>query len=236
VRFNETVPLRAPLGLDLEGSSDGNATDPPPPSGVRLAEGSGSLRAQDAALVQAALRGDPAAAPAIVRRYRPLVRRYLGASLSGRDLDDHVQEVFARCFEYLTRLRDPSSLRSFIIGITLRLVGTERRRRRVRRWETLTITGELPEPRPQDEDLDARQAVWRTREILGRLRPESCLLLELRFVQEKKLTEVAESLGVSVATAKRQLARASARMRAMAQGEGVVSTSRATRAGPAEPR
>jgi RNA polymerase sigma-70 factor (ECF subfamily) len=211
------------MACDLEGPSVGESTEAPPPSEVRIRFGRCSLRAQDAALVHATLAGDSSAAPAIVVRYRPLVRRYLSASLSGRDLDDHVQEVFARCFEHLKRLRDPSSLRSFIIGITLRLVGTERRRRRVRRWETLTMTGELPERRLEDEDIDSRQAVWRTREILGRLRPDSFLLLELRFVQEKKLTEVAESMGVSVATAKRQLARASARVRAMARGEDVVA-------------
>ena len=172
-------------------------------------------------MVEAALRGDRSAAPAIVARYRSLVRRYLLASLTPGDVDDHLQEVFARCFERLETLRDPSALRSFLIGITLRLVGSERRRRRVRRLEMLTETGELPEPH-LEEDVASRQAVWRTRAILDRLRPESCRVLELRFVQEQKLSEVAQNLGVSLATAKRHLARASARIRALAHGEHAI--------------
>ncbi|HZU81672.1 MAG TPA: sigma-70 family RNA polymerase sigma factor [Polyangiaceae bacterium] len=212
----EVVPDVAPV--DHPGLVDGEGYDAAPESQVRLALASpGSARTQDAALVRAALVGDRSAAPAIVRRYRPLVRRYVGACLSPADeVDDHVQEVFARCFEHLGRLRDPSSLRSFIIGITLRLVGTERRRRRVRRIERLTATGELPEPLPPDDGVETRHTIWRTREMLGKLKPESSRVLELRFVQEHKLSEVAEQMGVSVATAKRQLARASARVRALA--------------------
>jgi RNA polymerase sigma-70 factor (ECF subfamily) len=215
-RREEDAKSEPPLLLD-----DGSL-EPAPPSQVRLvASGRSSARSHDAALVRAALSGDRSAAPAIVKRYRPLVRRYVAFSLAG-EVDDHEQEVFARCFERLGHLRDPSSLRSFIIGITLRLVGSERRRRRVRRLETLTTSGELPERVLPEEGVDSRQAVWRTREILGRMRPESCQLLELRFVQERKLKEVAASMGVSVATAKRQLARASARIRALAKNEEVV--------------
>jgi RNA polymerase sigma-70 factor (ECF subfamily) len=177
----------------------------------------------DATLVRGALDGDPGPALVIVKRYLPLVRRILRASGTGPDLEDTTQEVFARCFQCLPRLRDPTSLRSFIFGIALRLAATERRRRR-RRWrERLTPTGELPEPYPSRSDADAREVVSRTREILGRLRPEACLALNLRFVQEKELTEVAANMGVSLATAKRHLARASARVRAMAHGEPVVA-------------
>jgi RNA polymerase sigma-70 factor, ECF subfamily len=210
---------------DANGPDEGGGPgpEPPPLSHACLGTVRDGRPAIDARLVHAALGGDGAAAPAIVARYRPLVRRYLRALLSGGDVDDHAQEVFARCFENLGRLRDPASLRSFIIGITLRLVGSERRRRRVRRWEVLTMTGDLPDQSRDDADIGVRQTVLRARDLFGKLRPESRLVLELRFIQEKKMSEVAATLGVSVATAKRQLARASARVRAMAQNEVVVA-------------
>ncbi len=197
------------MPLDPHGPPGSEAHPPSPKLGPQQAPPS------DAALVRAALARQAGAAPAIVARYRPLVRRWLWASVPGHDMDDLVQEVFARCFQCLPRLRDPAALRSFLIGITLRLASSERRRRR-RRWrETLTSTGELPDSHGPDDGADARQAVWCTREVLSRLSPESVRVLELRFLQDKELTEVADGMGVSLATAKRHLARASARLRAM---------------------
>ena len=167
----------------------------------------------DAALVGAALARQAGAAAAIVAKYRSVVRRCLWTP--GHEVDDLVQEVFARCFERLPQLRDPSALRSFVIGIALR-VGADERRRRRRRWrELLTSTGELPETIVED-GVELRHALRHTREVLSRLSPENLRVLELRFVHEKELTEIADGLGVSLATAKRHIARASARLRAMA--------------------
>src|SRR5581483_6183160 len=99
------------------------------PSGARL-----GLRGEtsDEDLALAASSGDPRAAIAIFRRYVVQVRSKLLRWIGGHDLDDHVQEVFSRLFEQLPRLRQPSALRSFLIGITLRVACTELRRRR--RW------------------------------------------------------------------------------------------------------
>jgi RNA polymerase sigma-70 factor (ECF subfamily) len=203
---------------------------PAPPSGVRLSTSNrdrhrGSDRVGDGALVRAALLGDRRAAHAIVTRYVPLVRRCLGASFSGADLDDHVQEVFARCFTSLSRLRDPDALRSYLIGIALRWAASERRRCRLRWWEKVTATGELPDlgGAPDGPPIEVRQVAWRTRALLARLRPESCRALELRFMEEQELTDVAKMLGVSLATAKRQLATSIVRVRALAQAEPVVA-------------
>lgn len=173
--------------------------------------------------MRAALEGDPDAASAIVQRFLPLVRYSLARTLSGPDLEDHVQEVFARCFTSLPQLRDPASLRSFIIGIALRFASTERRRRRLRAWERLSSTGELPELGVYQDDIESRRTVRCMREVLGRVRADSCRVLELRFVHENELTEVAAHMGVSLATAKRHLARASACVRAMALGQPVLA-------------
>lgn len=201
--------------------------EPAPLSRTRLrpraAQRRARSRVEDAEYVRAALEGDPHAPSAIVKRFLPLVRYSLARTLSGPDLDDHVQEVFARCFVHLPQLRDPASLRSFIIGIALRFASTERRRRRLRSWERLTSTGELPELRVYQDDIEARQTARCMRQVLGRVRAESCRALELRYVHENELTEVAAHMGVSLATAKRHLARASACVRAMALAEPVLA-------------
>jgi RNA polymerase sigma-70 factor (ECF subfamily) len=178
----------------------------------------------DGSLVHAALRGDRSAAHAIVHRYVPLVRRCLGSSFAGVDLDDHVQEVFVRCFASLTRLRDPDALRSYLIGIALRWAASERRRCRLRWWEKLTATGELPDRTGQwDAPIEMREVAWRTRALLDGLKPETSRLLELRLVHEQEMTDVAQTMGVSLATAKRHFARSVVRIRALAQGEPAVA-------------
>jgi RNA polymerase sigma-70 factor, ECF subfamily len=178
---------------------------------------------RDAALVHAAWRGDRAAQTAIWRRYLPLVRARMSRSLGGQDVDDHVQEVFLSLFQVLPDLRDPSALRSFIIGITLHVVGTELRRRRGRYWLQLTPSGELPEPTVQHDADPPREEVARLSAILESFTPETYRVISLRYVEGKELTEVAEAIDVSLATAKRHLARASARLHAIVRREPILA-------------
>src|SRR4051794_25499185 len=98
----------------------------------------------DAELVGAGAAGEPDAAALIWDRYASLVRGVLFRSLGpAGEIDDLTQDVFLRFFRQVKTLRDPSVLRSFLIGITLRVAGSELRRRRVRRWLRLTDTGVL---------------------------------------------------------------------------------------------
>ena len=177
----------------------------------------------DAALVHAAWSGDRAAQAAIWRRYLPMVRSRMSRTIGDHDLDDQVQEVFLRLFQVLPNLRDPSALRSFIIGITLRVAGTERRRRRDRCWLQLTPSGELPEPMITPDPQDPRDALARLSAILDSFAPENYRVIELRYVEGKELTEVARAIDVSLATAKRHLARVSARLRAVVKREPVLA-------------
>src|SRR5580692_10809719 len=112
-------PLQAlHSSLDREwdtGDAGARSIAPPPLSTVRVSGVRSpqrpdvrSSRVDDADLVQAALAGDHEAEATIWRRYVPLVRGKLRRSIGGPDVEDHVQEVFLRLFEYLTELRDPA--------------------------------------------------------------------------------------------------------------------------------
>lgn len=170
----------------------------------------GSL--DDAALARAAAAGDPEASGLVFDRYSRLVRGLLRRSLGQNDVDDHVQEVFLRLFAELERLRDPAALRSFLIGISIRVAGSELRRRRVRRWLSLAPSGEPPELAVPPLDASAREALQRLYAILDRQDPDSRLLFTMRFVERLELTELAAAFDVSLATLKRRLSRVSDRV------------------------
>jgi len=193
---------------------------PPPASEIRLRAPNAKGR-EDAALVKAVLEGDAAAFRAIWNKYIALVRSKLGHL--HRDIDDCVQEVFVRLHARLPYLRDPTALSSFIIGITLRVAGTELRRRKSASWILLTPTGDLPEPASgPKEDATAREAYARFEAILGRLGPRARRVFELRYVEHKELVDVAREMNVSLATAKRHLARVSACVNVMARNDPLL--------------
>lgn len=173
----------------------------------------------DRSLVQAAVQGHPGAARAIWRRFASLVRGLLQRTLGADEVEDHVQETFLRFFRHADELRDPSLLKSFMVGITMRVARSELRRRRLRRWLHLTDTGQLPELDAPPADHAGREAISRLYAILDRVDDAARLIFILRHVEELELAAISEALGCSLATTKRRLARASKRILAQAQQE-----------------
>jgi RNA polymerase sigma-70 factor, ECF subfamily len=217
-----------PEGLAF-GREPANAPDEMPevraPESGRLERPSLSA-STDEELVLAACAGDLRATTIIWRRYSAQVRAKMHHWIGPQDIDDHVQEVFSRLFAQLPRVRQPSALRGFLIGITLRVSFTELRRRRRCRLR-LSATGELPEPREVyglfgDSGPD-REALWRFEAILGALSPSSRRVFVLRYVDKLELVDVASAMGISLATVKRHLARAAGHVAAMVDREPALA-------------
>src|SRR6185295_9138850 len=92
----------------------------------------------DAELYHRLVRGEPRAAVLAWRAYSLMVRGLVVRALGpNADVEDRVQDVFAVFFRKIGALKDPTALRSFLFGITLREISTELRRRRVRKWMQL---------------------------------------------------------------------------------------------------
>jgi RNA polymerase sigma-70 factor (ECF subfamily) len=179
----------------------------------------------DEQLAAAASVGDARAHALIWKRYSAPVRSKLVRWLGPHDIDDHVQDVFVRLFEQLFRLREPSALRGFLMGIAMRMTCAELRRRRRSRLR-LTATGDVPEaqtPMATEDHAPDREALWRLEAILGRLAPQSRRLFVLRFVERLDLADVAAAMRISVATAKRHLARTSVQVSAMVEREPALA-------------
>ncbi|WP_437623015.1 RNA polymerase sigma factor [Sorangium sp. So ce1151] len=185
---------------------------------VRVAE------LDDAALARSLIEGEAGAPAAVWDRYAVVVRGLLRRALGpGGDIEDLVQETFLLFFRQIKGIRDPAALRPFLIGIATRVARYDLRRRRLRRWIFLTDDGVLPEEAREGTAPEVRQALQRFYQLLDRLDDKARLLFALRNIQGLELAEAAVAVGVSVATAKRHLAKVTARLHAMAEGDPVLS-------------
>ncbi len=184
-----------------------------------------SVPIDDAALARLAAEKDPRAAAALWDRYAALVRGILRRTLGpSADVEDLVQDAFIGLFRTLPGLRDPEALRSFVVGTALRVARGELRRKRVRRWLSLTPTGVLPdEAQPGASDPEARRAVKRLYEVLDKIDDRGRMAFVLRYLEGYELTEVAEALGCSLATTKRALAKAQERVNAMVKRDPLLA-------------
>ena len=186
--------------------------DPPKATGSTSFVGSDPSFDSDGNLVAAILGEAFGATRALWDRYAPLVtgivRRALGP---GYDVDDVVQDVFLRVFSHLHQLRDPNGLRSFVVSVTMNSVRQEFRQRKIRRWLHLTDSGIVPEM-PGAWDPAPRLALARFYRILDDLNIEERTCFLMRHFEGLEQPEIAAALGLSVATMKRRLARATERV------------------------
>jgi RNA polymerase sigma-70 factor (ECF subfamily) len=160
----------------------------------------------DVELVEALRAREPWAEVAVWHRYSGLVHQVAHRSLGSRhDAEDILQQVFFCLFTRIDTLEKASALRSFIFSITVRTLKSELKRRRVRRWVTLTETGELPDAGVDGVDPATAQLLRRFYRTLDRLDVEDRTIFVLRHIQEMTLEEVADVTRLSLATVKRRL-------------------------------
>jgi RNA polymerase sigma-70 factor, ECF subfamily len=179
------------------------------PGGLAYLPGGALATADDATLACAMIARADYAPRVAWSRFAPMVHRMLKRAFGpGQDVEDMVQDVFMCLFRKVGGLREPQSLRAFVISITTRTIKYELRRRRVRRWIRLSdAISDLEGPHAEQPDVAARQALMKFYSILDRLSAHDRAAFVLRFFEGLELTDVASALGISVSTAKRHLTR-----------------------------
>jgi RNA polymerase sigma-70 factor (ECF subfamily) len=174
----------------------------------------------DEAIVRILRAGDARAPRIAWQRLAPMVHRILKRAFGpDYDIDDLVQEVFLVFFDRVGTLREPRALPAFVMSITAHTIRRELRRKAASRWLHF---GDAPAGPARETDLDSREAVARLYRILDRLKVDDRTAFVLRFLEGLSLVEVAEAMGVSLATAKRLLARAYGRIVSHAQRDAAL--------------
>src|SRR5580658_3758293 len=179
----------------------------------------------DAALVAAVRAREPGAPGRMWDRYASLVRGILRRMLGPVDVEDGIQDAFLRLFRDLDSLRDPTALRSFLIGITLHVARSELRRRRAKRWLLLSDDGDVYErdARAASDRHEPRAALLRLYKMLDRVSDERRTVFVLRFVEGLELAELSAVLDCSLATTKRRVADAAQRVHSLAASDPLLA-------------
>ena len=172
-----------------------------------------SAASTDAELAAALIAGEPAAAQLVWQRFLPMVRRMSRRALGASpDIDDVVQEVFGYLFHGARRLRAPGAFRAFVMTVTKRTLGHEIYKRRARARLHGTAEVDLADVIGEWNDHATHHAYRHFQHLLGRLTERERRAFVLRFVACMDAAEVAESLEVSVPTARRAFLRAQSRL------------------------
>ena len=142
-------------------------------------------------------------------RHATYVRRVLFRVLGpDAELSDLIQDVFVIAIDSIERLEDPQALRAWLAGISVHRARAAIRQKRRDRWFPLFPTAELPAIEAPAQAPELNEAVLATYRVLVRLPPDERIPFSLRFIEGMDLAEVADACRVSLATAKRRLARA----------------------------
>lgn len=172
--------------------------------------------ATDAELVVRALERDRQAEEALFRRHAKDVADVAARLLQSRaDAEDVVQETFVIALTRLDRLRDPARVRQWIVRIAVRQVYRRLRKRKLLRALGLdrgTDDATLVAMAAPDLDPERRAELALLDVQLARIPPKERVPWILHHVEGATLPEVADACDCSLATAKRRIAAAQARI------------------------
>ncbi|MEM1033468.1 MAG: sigma-70 family RNA polymerase sigma factor [Myxococcota bacterium] len=169
----------------------------------------------DAALVVAARAGERWAQEALFRRHAGGLKRLVFRILpSDADADDVVQDAFITALGRLDQLGDAAAFAAWLRSIAIRRSYKVLRRRRLRRRlgfrdvplfdpDVSVAPGAPPDVVRELTELYA---------VVETLPPEERIALLLQRVERLPLATIAEEMGISLATVKRRIAAADARL------------------------
>ena len=167
----------------------------------------------DGELVERARRGEHDAYAELVRRYSPIAHRTAALIAGPVDAEDAVQDAFIRAFYALTRFRQDSPFKPWLLAIVanaarnkLRSSGQQPRLRdRLAVDRALGPVHAGPSAEAAALDADERRSLA---DAVDRLPVNARLVVTCRYLLELSEAETAQVLGWPVGTVKSRLSRA----------------------------
>ena len=156
------------------------------------------------------------AGSAIVQEYYAYMRRVVWHVLGpSEDLEDVIQDAVLAVMRSLGSLEKEGSKQGWVRAVT---VNTARKHIRNRsRWYSRRASFDEGVLETHVPDPEARRVVRALYEALERMPVELRLVWTLRFINGATVDDIAASIGVSHATAKRRIAKARQRLEALSR-------------------
>jgi RNA polymerase sigma-70 factor (ECF subfamily) len=169
----------------------------------------------DAALVARCRTGNESAWAELVNRFSRYVYAIAtqGFGLRADDAEDVFQEVFARTFQHLDRLRDDEAIRPWIAQLTRRLSID-----RIRAGSREQLSDEEIEPGTLDETFDRLDEALTVRESLGELSEVCQEILDRFFARDESYQTIGETLEIPAGTIASRISRCLAKLREVLEG------------------
>ena len=167
------------------------------------------LEQSDAGLVARCRAGESDAWRELVDRYSRYVYAICsqGFHIVRDDAEDIFQEVFARAYEHLDRLRDDDAIKPWLAQTTRRLCIDHVRSRRH------DDAAELEDTADVDEVLETLDEALLVREALEQLSPECREILDRFFARDESYRTISEALDIPGGTVASRISRCLARLR-----------------------
>jgi RNA polymerase sigma factor (sigma-70 family) len=169
----------------------------------------------DSRLVARCREGDQAAWSELVNRFSRYVYAIIGQGfgLRAENAEDVFQEVFARAYQHLGRLRDDEAIRPWIAQLTRRLCIDQ-----LRSGSREQVTDEELEPGDVDETLDRLEEALAVHEALAEL-PEHCQeILDRFFARDESYQTIGAALDIPAGTIASRISRCLTKLREMFEG------------------
>jgi RNA polymerase sigma factor (sigma-70 family) len=172
----------------------------------------------DAQLVERCRAGDDAAWRELVERFSRYVYAIAAGAyrLRAADAEEVFQEVFARTYEQLDRLRDDAAIRPWIAQLTRRLA-IDRLRAAAREQVAEDEWGERAEP---DATIERLGDALDVREALAAVGEPCAELLDRFFARDESYAAIADALALPAGTVASRMSRCLAKLRERLEGSG----------------
>jgi RNA polymerase sigma-70 factor (ECF subfamily) len=190
-------------------------TAPHPGKSPPVVQGAGTAAVaalSDRDLVRACREGSERAWTELVKRFSRYVYAIASQAyrLADHDAEDVFQEVFARTYEHLARLRDDEAIRPWIGQLTRRLAIDRLRASSREQPDADPVDVVQPSEQPELERIELALAVHAAMATL----PEHCQeILDRFFAQEQSYQEIASALEIPMGTIASRISRCLTKLR-----------------------
>jgi len=166
----------------------------------------------DADLVKACRAGQAGAWALLVQRFSRYVYAIAsqGYRLAEPDAEDVFQEVFARAYEHLDRLRDDAAIRPWLAQLTRRLAVD--RLRAASREQADEAALELADQRA-DAELDRLDVAMSVRQAMLALSEDCQEILDRFFARDQSYADIAQALDIPMGTIASRISRCLTKLR-----------------------